>query len=89
MNNDVTRVADELRAGGEVEIVGLKSLRGYSPTYVEIDGVPVEWPQPERREATGLRVRRANGEIALYLTTTMERARWLLAEARRTVEAKS
>ena len=83
MDSDVMRLAAELRAGGEAEAVGFRSLRGYSPTYVEIDGVPVSWPVPERKEAPGIRVRRADGEIALYLTTTFERARSLLAEARR------
>jgi hypothetical protein len=83
LDTEVHRIAAELRAGGQAEAVGFKSLRGYSPTYMEIDGVPVEVPPPDRREAPGIRVLRPNGEIALYVTATMERARWLLAEAQR------
>lgn len=87
MDSEALSLAAELQAGGQAEAVGFRSLAGYSPSYMEIDGVPVELPQPERREVPGIRVRRANGEVALYLTPTMERARSLLAEAKRIAEA--
>lgn len=87
MDAEAYRLAAELLDGGEAEAVGFKTLLGYSPTYMEIDGVTVKLPTPDRREAPGIRVRRSNGEVALYLTPTMERARSLLAEAQRIAEA--
>jgi hypothetical protein len=79
-------IAYDLMEGGTAEAVGFKTLRGYHPTYMEIDGVPVEVPPPDFKEAPGVRVRRANGEIALYLVGTMEEARTLLARAEQIVE---
>lgn len=87
LTSDVARVAAEIRNGGRVEAVGLGSLRGYQPSYMEIDGAPVPIPCSLRGEAVGVRVERANGEVALYVTPTMERARILLSEARKAAAA--
>lgn len=83
----IRMIAADLLKGGKAEIVGDKYLRGTSPQYVEIDGVPVEWPMPPRKEAIGVRTILPDGYVALYLTTTHERARMMLASAEEIVTA--
>lgn len=83
----VQMIAADLLKNGKAEIVGGKSLRGTSPQYVEIDGVPVDWPTPPRKEAIGVRTILPDGYVALYLTTTHERARSMLASAQEIVTA--
>lgn len=78
----VQMIAADLARGAKADIVGGKSLLGgASPQYVEIDGVPVEWPMPPKKEAIGVRTLLPDGYVALYVTTTHERARSMLASA--------
>lgn len=80
-------IALDLLRGGKAEVVGNKALRGISPQYVEIDGVPVEAPLPPTKEATGVRVTLPDGFVALYLATTHEQAREWLRRAEEIVGA--
>ncbi len=83
MNADmVSRIADDLLNGGTAALVGGRSLHGMSTRYIEIDGVPVACPAPRATEAIGVRTTLPSGYTALYLTTTHERARRLLDDAR-------
>jgi len=84
----VRMIAADLLKDGKAEIVGDKYLLGTSPHYVEIDGVPVEWPVPPRKEAIGVRTILPDGYVALYLTTTHERARMMLDSAQEIVMAQ-
>lgn len=81
----VLMIAADLSKGAKAEIIGDKCLRGTSPQYVEIDGIPVEWPMPPRKEAIGVRTTLPDGYVALYLTTNRERARSWLDEAKQMV----
>lgn len=80
-------IALDLLRGGKAEIVGNKSLRGISPQYIEIDGIPVEAPMPPTKEGTGVRTTLPDGFVALYLATTHEQAREWLRRAEEIVEA--
>lgn len=81
---DATRqyLASELVAGAKAEIVGGRSLRGISPQYAEVDGVPVELPLPPIKEATAIQVTRPDGAVLLFVERTNERARELLRQAK-------
>ena len=86
----VLMIAVDLLKGGKAEIVGEKYLRGMSPQYVEIDGVPVEWPMPPRKEAIGVRTTLPSGFVSLYLATTHERARsWLVSAEKIVTERRA
>lgn len=79
-------IALDLLRGGKAELVGNKSLRGISPRYMEMDGQPVSIPQPERREATGVRTTLPDGFVSLYLASRYETAREWLRRAEGIVE---
>lgn len=82
-------IASDIVLGGKAEAVGFKSLHGYRPAYLEIDGVTAEVPPPDLKESPGVRVRRANGEIALYVVSTMEQARTILKRAEQIVASQA
>lgn len=80
-------IALDLLRGASAEVVGQKYLSGFSPSYMELDGVPVQLPPPEMKEAPAIRVTYPDGFTALYLAADEERAEALLARAKEIVEA--
>lgn len=79
-------IALDLLRGATAEVVGHKYLAGFSPSYMEIDGVPVQLPPPKMKEAPAVRVTYLDGFTALYLAADEERAESLLARANEIAE---
>lgn len=82
---DAQGIALELLRGGEAEVVGEGFLAGLPVHFMEVDGVAVQVPRPEIKEAAGVRVTLPDGFVALHVTTSAERAEALLARAREIV----